>query len=164
MCGSGFVFLAGSLLPRARGPHRSLADVTGGRRHCRQPGCEMPAFAANQANARFPRSRCFCLRLIGTADHFSPHQFSSSGGSCLPGTQSRILMKFVAEPGLRDGGVTNPGTRLLRNPGRELATGRFYIVWRRRDLFSGMQFHILKSVINGNCQFSLISARDYCWA
>lgn len=82
----------------------------------------------------------------------------------MPGTQSRILMKFVAEPGLRDGGLTNTRTRLLRNPGRELATGHSYIVCRRSDLFSGRQFHILKSVINGNCQFSLISARDYCWA
>lgn len=101
---------------------------------------------------------------MGTAGTiFLPIGFSSARGSCLPGTQTGILMRFVAEPGLRDGDLTNTRMRLLANLGRDLATGHFYM-GERNGLFSGMRFDHLKSIINGNGQSSLISARDGCLA
>lgn len=139
----------------------SLMSLLGGS-PVASPGMRNARLCCKPSQRQAPQEQMFLFKADRNCrDHFSPHQFSSSGGSCLPGTQSRILMTFVAEPGLRDGGLTNTRMRLLRNPGRELATGHFYIVWKS-DLFSGRQFHILKSVINGNCQFSLISAKDCC--
>lgn len=147
---------SGAHRPRGSSP----ADVTvqgGGSVTC--PG---KAFRASRQQ-KAPEEQMFLFKADGNGrTTFLPLGFSRGRGSCLPRTQTRILMRLVAEPGLRDGGLTNTRMRLLRNAGRGLAAGQFYIVWRRNELFSGMQFDIFKGIINGNCQFSLISARDCC--
>lgn len=117
MCGSGSVFLAGGLFPGPPVPGSlSLADVT--MRGGGAVACPRKAFPANRASKRLLKSRCFCLRLIGAAGTiFLPVSFSSARGSCLPGTQIRTLMRFMAEPGLGEGGLTDTRMKLLTNLG-----------------------------------------------
>lgn len=160
MCGSGFVFLAGRLFPGPTVAHSSSLWLMS---LCWEAvlSPSLEHISCKPSQQKTPEEQMFLFKADRNCrDHFSLQQFSSASGSCLPGAQTQILMRFVTEQGLQDRGLTNTRTRLLMNPRRELAISHFYIVWRRNNLFSGVEFDILKSIINGNCRFSLISAGD----
>ena len=114
-CSMSFSFPGRWSIPRVHHPlQRAQCRLVGGETACYPPPECIPCKPSQQ---KAPKEQMFLLKAgRNWRDHFSPHQVSRARGSCLPGTQTGILTRFMAELSLQEGGLTDVRMRLLTNP------------------------------------------------